>query len=439
MNALGIPGAAVAVVLPDGSELIRAYGEAAPGRAVTKRTRFNLASLTKPITAMGILQLVEDDRVSLDEPVAMYLPELELPTGDAGVTLEHLLTHTSGVSTRAGRRHFMNPDTTIDARDHFVRGLRSSDWGPSAGTGFRYSNVNYQLLAAVLETVTGEPFEDYMTRAVLEPIGMRDSRWTAYDARTGDYAQAYHQWFGLPVATSGLPVSRVGNGSGGLYASAADLAAMLRLQLGLARGATEVLSERSVVAQRQPRVQAGPTSHYGYGWSVVETSAGVRVAHGGSVVGTHTDLLMRPADRVGVAVLMNVNSLPKERAFFDLAANVLSIVDGLEPRPLRRLWGYTAVYLIPFAVLVLQGALIGRRMLTRGEVEYTKRRFALSVMGGFLVVAWFFAVIPALFQADLSVAFQWAPDFAWASLLCSVVGLALTLQTVTGTLRRSTA
>src|SRR5690606_38535877 len=112
MRAAGVPGAAVAVVRGGRTVHVRGFGEATPGVPVTPQTAFQLASVSKSFTALAVMQLVEDGKVDLDAPVRAYLPWFRLADegAAAAVTVRHLLSHTSGLSTRSGRNIFFDRD-----------------------------------------------------------------------------------------------------------------------------------------------------------------------------------------------------------------------------------------------------------------------------------------------------------------------------------------
>jgi len=201
----------------------RAYGMAnyelrAPN---SPETRFHIASVSKPFTAMAILQLQERGHLSVGDPISKYVRDF--PSGDR-ITLEHLLTHTSGIPNVNDL-----PDYDTFARSphtpaELVAKFANLPLDSQPGTDYRYSNSNYNLLALILEKVSGEPYGDYLKKHILEPVGMKD---TGHD---GDALRL------IPLAASGYdPVgvssyekapyldwtNKTGNGS--LYSTLDDL------------------------------------------------------------------------------------------------------------------------------------------------------------------------------------------------------------------------
>ena len=153
-------------------------GAPAPGEPMTEDTMFDLASLTKPLaTTVALLQLYERGLVRIDEPVQTYLPEFN-PTADprrAQVTLRMLLTHTSGTGgdlSRQGPWGLVAPDTA----EGIHRALSAPlEFGP--GEGFHYSDINFIILGALIEKVTGEPVDTYVQDNVFAPLGLPDTRY----------------------------------------------------------------------------------------------------------------------------------------------------------------------------------------------------------------------------------------------------------------------
>jgi D-alanyl-D-alanine carboxypeptidase len=152
----------------------RAYGMANYELRVpnSPETRFHIASVSKPFTAIAILQLQEQGRLSIGDPVSKYIPEF--PNGDH-ITLEHVLAHTSGIPNVNDL-----PDYDTFARSpHTIEELVAKfanllfDFQP--GTNYRYSNSNYNLLALILEKVSGEHYGDYLRKHIFEPAGMKNT------------------------------------------------------------------------------------------------------------------------------------------------------------------------------------------------------------------------------------------------------------------------
>jgi len=169
----GIPGLALGIV--DGEQIVhlQGYGKAdQTGRAVTAQTPFLLASVSKPLTALAVMQLVENGQVALDEPVQRYLPEFQMRDASAAqqITVRQLLQHTSGLPLTAC-------DTRIDADtlEQYVAELQTVELAAPVGTQYNYCSGNYNVLGRMIEVVSGQAFADYMQQHIFEPLAMQHS------------------------------------------------------------------------------------------------------------------------------------------------------------------------------------------------------------------------------------------------------------------------
>ena len=165
----GIPGGALAIVRDGRVVDERGFGTAdLTGRPVTATTPFVIGSLSKSITALAVMQLVDAGRVDLDAPVRRYLPEFSVadPAAADRITVRELLTHTSGLSTATGIVPLTTPATSLDAR---VRDLAAVQLASAPGTRYAYSNANYLVLGRLVEVVSGEPFGAYVRSPRLRP------------------------------------------------------------------------------------------------------------------------------------------------------------------------------------------------------------------------------------------------------------------------------
>jgi len=201
----------------------RAYGMANYELLVPNSpdTRFHIASVSKPFTAMAVLQLQEQGRLNVTDLVAKFVPNF--PNGDR-ITLEHLLTHTSGIPNVNDLPDYdtfaRSPHTPAELVAKFAN--LPLDFQP--GTDYRYSNSNYNLLALILENVSGEPYGDYLKKHILEPAGMKDTGHDGDALRLNPLAASGYE----PVGVSSYEkapyldwTNKTGNGS--LYSTLDDL------------------------------------------------------------------------------------------------------------------------------------------------------------------------------------------------------------------------
>ena len=308
-----VPGLAVGVVR-DGRLVfakgfgVRRLGERDP---ITTRSLFHMASVTKPFVATAIMQLVERGKVELDARVVRYVPYFRVKdTAGARITIRHLLTHTSGMRDVTDYR-WDRPEYDDEALERYVRGLADSTllWPP--GSRFRYSNIAFEVLADVIAKVSGVPFETYVKREILTPVGMRTSTLMRPEADTSLLTTPHVSGTtGTPTVGKHFPYNRRHAASSTLLSSVDDMARWALVNLG--RGTidrTRILnaSSHQVLWAPQYASMGAPFGGDSVGLSwFVGRYKGRRVAsHAGGDTGYRSFLLLLPDDGVAVIVMTN--------------------------------------------------------------------------------------------------------------------------------------
>ena len=295
--------------------LNRGYGDAdrSSGRANTPRVVFEIASVTKPITAVAILRLVEDGVLELDGSIADYLPGV--PEDKHGITIRHLLSHTSGMPRSAGGG---GGDSLAAA----VASNLGAEAAAKPGESHAYWNGGYALLAGVVDHMTAGGYLEFchdqvFDRAKLKATGFTgEDLWSPEDQAIG-YANdapvrrasehAYGESYGYQY-----------RGMGGVVTSAEEL-----WRLGRAVLDGEILEEETV--KEMLTVVHKP---YGLGWAITETKRGTkRISHGGDVRGFHATMHFFPDEDTAVILMSNVDEVP----MWHLAWNIEALLLGGDP------------------------------------------------------------------------------------------------------------
>src|SRR5438874_8848224 len=295
------PGAAV-IVVKDGKPLFaKGYGLADLEKKIpcTTNTNFRLASVTKQFTAMALLILAEQGKLSLEDHLPKVFPEF--PAYSKTISLDHLLTHTSGLPDYED--HI--PDGAmipLSDRDvlFILRQQSKTDLPP--GAQFHYSNSAYALLALIVESVSGKTFPAFVKEKIFNPLGMTNS--IAYVAglssmpkRAYGYANWKNGWeFSDQSVTSAVL------GDGGIYSSVADL-----LKWDLALYTEKLISLEMLAGAFTPHSSQSDFkgSGYGYGWYVGNLRDTEHIWHYGSTCGSSTRVERFPGRRLSVIVLTN--------------------------------------------------------------------------------------------------------------------------------------
>lgn len=297
-----VPGASVLVVR-DGRALVRSsYGFAdLEGRVrATPETNYRLASLTKQFTARAILILARDGRLQLDDPVRRWLPSLPQP----GITIRHLLTHTSGL---LDYEDLIPPGTTAQLHDADVLRLLEPQTRTkfAPGSQYDYSNSGYALLALIVERASGLRFAEFLQQRIFEPLGMRTT--VAFEEgmpRVANRAFGYSRTDDGWTRTDQSLTSAV-LGDGGIYASIDDLQKW-----------DAALYDESFRDALLPHTQTNdPDVQYGYGLRI----SGETVCHSGETIGFRNVIVRYPRRRLTVVILTNRNAPPPYPAALAIA------------------------------------------------------------------------------------------------------------------------
>jgi CubicO group peptidase (beta-lactamase class C family) len=303
LSKLGYSGGAVVVRGPE-TVLMKGYGMAdrAAGVPVTTESVFNLGSITKSFTAAAILKLEMQGRLAVGDPIAKHLDGV--PADKAAVSLHHLLTHGSGLES-----DFAPSDYDPVGREEYVRRALASKLLFPPGTGYEYSNAGYSLLAAVVERVTGKPYEEALSELVLKPAGMRETGYKAPRWAKERIAHGYRDgedWGTIleRLQPADAPYWTL-RGNGGLHTTLADMLAWHR-----ALGTDTVLSKDARARYVKPYVAEGPAarSHYAYGWAVGKTRRGTTIVQHNGGNGIYVAELLRFPDEDAMIFLASTNA-----------------------------------------------------------------------------------------------------------------------------------
>src|ERR1044072_802000 len=157
----------------------------------TPDTKFRLGSITKQFTATLIMQLVEQGKIKLDGKLSDYLPDYRKDVGEK-VTIHHLLTHTSGIPSYTGLPKFFEDVSRNPYKvDEFVKKYASGDLQFEPGSKFSYNNSGYFLLGAIIEKVTGKPYDEVLKEIFFDPFGMKNPAYAHYDTTLQNRAAGY--------------------------------------------------------------------------------------------------------------------------------------------------------------------------------------------------------------------------------------------------------
>lgn len=288
------------------------YADFKNKKPLTDNSVFNLASISKQFTAAAVMLLIERGLLSLDESLTKYFPEIPYD----GITIRQMLTHTSGLPEQ---NEFMfkhwnsdNPITNGDMVEYLIKYKPEAAFKP--GEDFKYCNTNYSLLALIIEKVSGQTFQDFVTKNIFVPLEMKQTRflnptagnYKTIPGQTENYiADTEKKEFFLPeeipmyknaVALTGLV------GAGNIHSTTTDL---LKWQESLKT--TKILKRESIEQMESPQVQANVdgSDAYGYGLAIKSIYNDTKIFHYGGTLGYWNSLQhFKNADRT-IIVLSN--------------------------------------------------------------------------------------------------------------------------------------
>lgn len=442
----GIPGAA-AVVVQDGRPVHQAaFGRADDtGRPMTVRTPVLLASASKSLTAIAVMQQVEAGRLDLDAPVQRYLPWFTVDdprTGD--ITVRHLLHQSSGLSTADGSGFESSDSQAPEALEQAVRNLAGAELVAAPGEVFTYSNDNYLVLGLLVQEVSGRPFGDYLEQQVFAPLDMAHAHTTRAEAEADGKAAGHSLWYGTFWRQTHVPASTAGMPSTTLYASAEDIGHELAALLngGRYRDRT-VLQPGSVETLLAPAVRVDDVQQYAMGWfarplaesadPAADSGPGaglpLLLEHHGEWGNTHIYQGVVPQTGLGVAIVLNASDPNAPSRLKGIDSNVLRILHGQEPvaprifeDPLQRYAWAVALALLFAELASLAASLIllrhPRRPVLLGGVAVV----ALAVDAALLWLC--LGYVPDRFAVPLVAILRHIPDVGTALVPALVLAVA---------------
>lgn len=293
------PGGIVLVVKDGQTVLRRAYGMAdtVKGVNMAPEMAMRIGSMTKQFTATAILLLADEGKLSVEDEIGKYLPDY--PTQGKKITIEHLLTHTSGIVSYTGKPGYPQrapQDTTVAAQ---IDSFKNDPLQFEPGSAWRYNNSGYYLLGAIIEKLSGQPYHQFLAQRIFVPLGMDHTAYEGHERSQWPSAAGHsplEKGFG-----AARPLGKNQSYAAGELVSTVDDLAKWDAAVGreLLKPATW---QRALTSYR---LSDGKDSHYGYGWEMSLIQGEPTIGHSGSTRGFRSYGLRLPNKGVYVAVLTN--------------------------------------------------------------------------------------------------------------------------------------
>ncbi|HSE98781.1 MAG TPA: serine hydrolase [Blastocatellia bacterium] len=294
------PGATV-IVVKDGKVIHRkGYGLANVelGVPIEPDMIFRLGSITKQFTAVAILMLEEQGKLSVSDDITKYLPDY--PVQGRKITIEHLLTHTSGIKSYTSIpewRPLWRKDVSLK---ELIDLFKDKPFDFEPGERWSYNNSGYVLLGAIIEKVSGQSYQDFIEKNIFAPLGMKhsfyDDTYRIIPRRVAGYSRGKDGYVNAQYLSMSWP-----HAAGSLISSVDDLALW-----DAALYTDKIVKQESLKRAWTPYVlKGGKSTKYGFGWAMLSLEGHRVIQHGGGINGFTTDAVRLPDDRVFVAILTN--------------------------------------------------------------------------------------------------------------------------------------
>jgi D-alanyl-D-alanine carboxypeptidase len=296
----GEPGAAV-IVRKDGRTVFRkGYGMAdlELGVPVEPDMVFRLGSITKQFTAVGILLLAQEGLLGLQDEITKFLPDY--PTQGRRITVEHLLTHTSGIQSYTDMAEWLPLWRKDMSLPELVDVFKNKPMQFEPGESWAYNNSGFVLLGAVIEKASGRSYEAFLEERIFKPLGLKQTCYDRTERIIPRRAAGYERGKGGFVNASYLSMTQP-YAAGSLASTVDDLAAWSDAVF-----AGKVVRREWLDKAFEPyKLRNGESSGYGYGWFVGDFAGHRSIEHGGGINGFTSYELTLPEDRIFVAILTN--------------------------------------------------------------------------------------------------------------------------------------
>ncbi len=360
-----IPGMSIAIVKDDEVIWARGFGMAdvAEERPADENTVYAIGSTTKAFTATLVGMLVDDGKVSWDDPVTKYLPYFDLAVRSddksAECTLRDLLSHRHGFA-RMGLLWFGGRTT----RDEVLRVAAGAEPWDDFRTGFHYNNVTYLAAGQAAGIADGTSWDELMVSRIFEPLGMTSSTLSISDAVNDERLARGYRWNPTEKRFDEerlVPLDNIGP-AGSVNSNVVDVAQWIRMLL--ARGehdGNRLISNKSVRETWTPQIGIADGVSYGLGWMLREHDGRRVVEHGGNINGFTAEIGLMPEEKLGYVLFMNLSvsplRLPSLKLVFDGLLGEWSESEAVEPaapdEPIEIAVGdledYVGVYVANFA------------------------------------------------------------------------------------------
>lgn len=408
-----IPGASVAIVHDNEIFYSNEWGITGESEEkVTIETPFLLGSLSKSLTGLAILKLIDKDVIHIDDRVQKYVPWFTLKNKQAAsqITIKHLLSHTSGLSTYSGLLIADQGSKDFNAIKNNVKSLSNEELTASPGAKYQYSDANYLILGALIEEVSKQRFSEFMQQHIFLPLHMQNSAADYESAYKKGYLSGYQSWFGTPIKSK-VSYDNGGAPYGYISSSAKDMVQYINLISQ--KDNSNFISPENLNLFLSPLIQSREDRYYGFGWNITPLESKENMIwHSGSTPDSRSEIFFLSKTGWAGVILTNKNHFLEEEALANLRNSIVTIINGEKPEDIPK--HLSIIQLVALGILLLFIVLF-IYLIVKVKLEGILKRKAWRFFGIILLVL-SFSIIPLLIY---SVSSPWhsinlfAPDVAF--------------------------
>jgi len=404
MSKHGIQGISLAVTSKTEIIYLKGYGTAGNGRPMTPQTPMYIGSQSKSFTGLAIAQLIEQGKIKPNDAVQKYIPWFRAADEEASkkITINHLLHHISGLS-EAGFTVVL-PDNA--SNEDAVRALASAKLTAPIGTTFQYFNVGYDVLAVVVQNVSGMKYEDYIQKYIFDPLEMTHTYTNPTLARENGLSQGYSRFFGFAVPQK-QPHRVFEISAGYIISTAEDMA-----HYSMAMDNAGHYKEEQLLSKRGMDMLFAPIQGYGMGWFVEQG----HVYHGGANETFKTYVDIYPLRDMSIVLLINQgymldHYISAEQVFKGVEAIVL----GRVPPPVSEGWSVKYIgwalltFVLALCVFQIRNLLLLRTWRERARNWSTIRKVldtAISFLIPTVILVVIFGQLKAFYGYRFNLTYQ---------------------------------
>ncbi|KQL34421.1 serine hydrolase [Psychrobacillus sp. FJAT-21963] len=424
----GVPGMSISILADDEVFYFSSgYADREKGLSASENTLYELASVSKAFTGMGILLLEEQGLLSMTDPIQKYLPWFTLkyqgkPVDMKSLTLNNFLHHTSGLTNI---RHTQNipQGNTPDMLQKTVETLVDAELAFSPGEQYSYGTVNYDVLGLVIEIVSRQSYEDFMREQVFLPLGLHQTYVYKEDAQaSGQLAQGYRSSFFITTPFN-APDYAGNKPAGYIISNTKDMARWMGIQMSTEQDIPDIFHRVIEKSHRgDMSVSAVNDMYYAAGWAV--NADQTFIEHTGGNPNFRTEVALLPNERTAVCLLSN-----GANTNINLVLKVKDILDGNLTQSYEisgtQFWDIilssTTIILCLLAVLLF---LLGlRKRKTNEQQPMTKKRTIVTII----------FLIATIAQCIMFFAFDWSTILIWRtySVLTTLISSTLLTASIT--------